>query len=195
MMIATENQIGIAVTVLFAALFPRLAIGADAGKEAPKPVPAKAVQLSDGLLKQRLEVVRAVTVPAALKWCESTGRIANFERAAAAVAGDVNRDRKLPVNPYDDADVYRTIEAAAHCLSAPPDKQLEQTVDQWIGKIAAAQEKDGYLYTARTIDPEHPHRSAGDERWVNETVDSYELSNLGYLYQAAVAHHRATGKS
>jgi DUF1680 family protein len=101
----------------------------------------------------------------------------------------------LPANPYDDADVYRTIEAAAHCLSVAADKQLEQTVDQWIGKIAAAQEKDGYLYTARTIDPEHPHRLAGDERWVNETADSYELSNLGYLFQAAAAHLQATEKS
>jgi DUF1680 family protein len=35
---------------------------------------------------------------------------------------------------------------------------------------------------------------AGDERWVNETADSYELSKLGYLYQAAVAHHRAAGR-
>jgi uncharacterized protein len=197
MIIAKGSWIGIAAVVLFAALFARLpqSIGADDGDKAAKPIPEKSVQLNDGFLKQRFEVVRAVTIPAAHKWCESTGRIANFERAAAPNAGDENRDRKLPANPYDDADVYRTIEAAAYCLAAASDRELEAKIDGWIDKIAAAQEKDGYLYTARTIDPEHPHRLTGDERWVNETADSYELSNLGYLFQAAVAHHQATGKS
>ena len=46
-----------------------------------------------------------------------------------------------------------------------------------IEKIAAAQEPDGYLYTARTIDPEHPHVGPGSERWVQEEVLSHELYN------------------
>jgi DUF1680 family protein len=60
--------------------------------------------------------------------------------------------------------------------------------------IAAAQERDGYLYTTRTIDPLHPHPWAGASRWVNETDLSHELYNLGHLYEAAVAHYQATGK-
>jgi DUF1680 family protein len=57
-----------------------------------------------------------------------------------------------------------------------------------------AQEPDGYLYTARTIDPLNPHAWAGGQRWVLESVNSHELYDLGHLYEAAAAHFLATGK-
>ena len=44
------------------------------------------------------------------------------------------------------------------------------------------------------IDPLNPHRWAGSERWVFERDDSHELYDLGHLFEAAVAHHLATGK-
>ncbi|MBK5270237.1 MAG: glycoside hydrolase family 127 protein, partial [Bacteroidia bacterium] len=56
------------------------------------------------------------------------------------------------------------------------------------------QEPDGYLYTARTIDPAHPHKWAGTERWVKERELSHELYNAGHLYEAAAAHFLSTGK-
>jgi DUF1680 family protein len=86
------------------------------------------------------------------------------------------------------------IEGASYTLSVHPDPKLDAYVDGLIAKIGAAQEKDGYLYTTRTIDPEHPHRWAGTQRWELEKVDSHELYNLGHLYEAAVAHYQATGK-
>ena len=79
-------------------------------------------------------------------------------------------------------------------LSVHPDPKLDAYLDGLIAKIGAAQEKDGYLYTTRTIDPQHPHRWAGTKRWELEKVDSHELYNLGHLYEAAVAHYQATGK-
>jgi len=42
--------------------------------------------------------------------------------------------------------------------------------------------------------PQQPHQWAGPERWVSEHLGSHELYNLGHLYEAAVAHHEATGK-
>ncbi len=75
-----------------------------------------------------------------------------------------------------------------------PDPKLDAYVDGLIAKIAAAQEPDGYIYTTRTIDPKNPHRWAGPERWVFERDDSHELYDLGHLFEAAVAHHLATGK-
>ena len=75
-----------------------------------------------------------------------------------------------------------------------PDPKLDAYVDGLIAKIAAAQEPDGYLYTARTIDPLNPHAWAGDQRWVLESVNSHELYDLGHLYEAAAAHYLATGK-
>lgn len=63
-----------------------------------------------------------------------------------------------------------------------------------IDKIAKAQEPDGYLYTARTIDPTKPHVWAGAKRWEKERELSHELYNSGHLYEAAAAHFAATGK-
>jgi DUF1680 family protein len=60
--------------------------------------------------------------------------------------------------------------------------------------IGNAQEPDGYLYTARTIDPANPHKWAGPERWMKERELSHELYNAGHLYEAAAAHFLSTGK-
>ncbi|MCX6563061.1 MAG: glycoside hydrolase family 127 protein, partial [Candidatus Aminicenantes bacterium] len=95
--------------------------------------------------------------------------------------------------PFDDSDVYKIIEAASYVLMLHPDAELDKALDGWIAKIAAAQEPDGYIYTARTIDPKNTHRMSGQERWTNER-DSHELYNAGHMYEAAVAHHQATGK-
>jgi uncharacterized protein len=71
---------------------------------------------------------------------------------------------------------------------------LEAYIDSLIIIVGKAQEPDGYLYTARTIDPLHPHNWAGPERWVKERELSHELYNAGHLYESAAAHFLATGK-
>ena len=53
--------------------------------------------------------------------------------------------------------------------------------------MAAAQGPDGYLNTYFTFERE-------SERWTN-LRDMHELYCAGHLIQAAVAHHRATGKT
>jgi DUF1680 family protein len=96
--------------------------------------------------------------------------------------------------PFDDTDIYKTIEGASFSLAVHPDKQLEAYLDSLITLVGKAQEPDGYLYTARTIDPAHPHPWSGDQRWVLEHVNSHELYNAGHMYEAAYAHYMATGK-
>jgi DUF1680 family protein len=71
---------------------------------------------------------------------------------------------------------------------------MEDYIDSLIVKIKNAQEPDGYLYTARTINPAAAHSWAGKERWEKERELSHELYNSGHLYEAAVAHYQATGK-
>jgi DUF1680 family protein len=159
-----------------------------------QPVPFTAVRLDDGFWAPRIEINRAVSVPSAFEHCERTGRVGNFARAAAALRGEAIEDRTPPGYPFDDSDVYKVIEAASYTLGVHPDPALDAYVDRLVATIAAAQEPDGYLYTARTIDPRHPHPWAGSERWALETVDSHELYDLGHLYEAAVAHYQATGK-
>ena len=159
-----------------------------------QPVPFTAVHFNDAFWLPRIEINRRVTIPFAFKKCEESKRVYNFERAAAVLRGEALADKSPPGYPFDDTDVYKVIEGAAYALSVERDPELEAYLDGLIAKIAAAQEKDGYLYTTRTIDPDHPHRWAGSERWVREKVDSHELYNLGHLYEAAVAHYQATGK-
>jgi DUF1680 family protein len=159
-----------------------------------KPVPFTAVHVSDAFWAPRIETNRKVTIPFAFQKDEETGRVDNFIRAAEALRGETFSNHKPPGYPFDDTDVYKVIEGASYTLSVHPDPQLEAYVDGLIAKIAAAQEKDGYLYTTRTIDPLSPHKWAGTKRWELEEVNSHELYNLGHLYEAAVAHYQATGK-
>jgi len=169
--------------------------GAPAKPDYPiKPVPFTAVHLNDEFWAPRIEVNRTSSIPSAFAQCELTGRVALFDRAAAVLRGETNVDKRPPGYPFDETDLYKVIEGASYSLSVTPDPKLDQYVDGLITKIAAAQEPDGYLYTTRTIDPKNPHRWAGPERWVFERDDSHELYDLGHLFEAAVAHHLATGK-
>ena len=160
-----------------------------------RPVPFTAVQVTDQFWAPRIEINRTVTIPFAFGKNEETGRVGNFQRAAAVLQGHPPADLKPPGYPFDDTDIYKVLEGASYTLSVKPDPKLSGYLDGLIETIAAAQEKDGYLYTTRTIDPLHPHPWAGASRWVNETDLSHELYNLGHLYEAAVAHYQATGSA
>src|SRR5215471_15186554 len=159
-----------------------------------KPVPFTSVHFNDVFWAPRIEVNRTVTIPFAFQQDEDSKRVYNFERAAKALRGETLEDKKAPGYPFDDTDVYKVIEGASYALSVAPDPKLDAYVDGAIAKIAAAQEKDGYLYTTRSIEPLSPHAWAGKQRWALETDLSHELYNLGHLYEAAVAHYQATGK-
>jgi uncharacterized protein len=146
------------------------------------------VALTDGFWSPRIETNRKVTIPFAFGQSEETGRIKNFEIAAGTAEGAF-----CSRYAFDDSDVFKVIEGASYSLSLHPDPQLDSFLDVLIAKIAAAQEKDGYLYSARTIDPAGVMEMAGPERWSNLQW-SHELYNVGHLYEAAVAHYQATGK-
>lgn len=78
-------------------------------------------------------------------------------------------------------------------IASHPDPKLEAYLDQLIQRIAAAQEEDGCLYTARTIDDSAYEYPGKEGRW-SHLASGNELYNFGHLYEAAVAHHAATGK-
>lgn len=117
-----------------------------------KPVPFTAVHINDGFCAPRIETNRTVTIPFAFGKDEETGRLDNVIRAAQALRGEPFENKKYPPYPFDDTDVYKVIEGAAYTLSVHPDPKLDTYLDGLIAKIGAAQEKDSYLYTARTID-------------------------------------------
>ena len=151
-----------------------------------RPLPFSEVHLTDGFWRSRLETNRKVTLRANLDKCAETGRIDNFRKAAGEIPGAHEGLH------FNDSDVFKVIEGVALDLQLQPDPALQAEVEAIIGHIAAAQEPDGYLYTARTIDPEQPHEYAGAARW-SWLVVNHELYNLGHMYEAAVAWAEATG--
>jgi DUF1680 family protein len=142
-------------------------------------VPFTAVTFNDDFWASRLETNQAVTLPHLFQQAETTGRVDNFIKAAKQMTGPHQGLH------FNDSDIYKTIEAAAYSLQQHPDPVLEAQVDDLIAKVAAAQEPDGYLYTARTIDPTHPPSEyVGPTRWSNLGM-SHELYNAGHMYEAA----------
>jgi DUF1680 family protein len=185
----------LALIITLGAVLAQSGARAQTGRNYPiQPVPFTAVHLSDDFWAPRIEINRTETIPFAFQQCELSGRVENFIRAARVLRGEPLENTKPPGYPFDDTDLYKVIEGASYTLSVRPDPKLEAYVDSMIEKIAAAQEKDGYLYTTRTINPQAPHPWAGKQRWELERDDSHELYNLGHLFEAATAHYQATRK-
>ncbi len=153
------------------------------------PVPFTSVSVSDPFWSPRLQASREVTIPLAFSKCEETGRYHNFIRATQPCD-----TFKVEGFPFDDTDVYKTIEGASYLLQTYPDPALESYIDSVLVLVAAAQEPDGYLNTSYTMNPAHPHRWMGPGRWDAVEVLSHEFYNLGHMVEGAVAHYRATGK-
>jgi DUF1680 family protein len=157
---------------------------AAAAAEAPKhlalrAVPFTEVKVGDRFWAPRIETNRAKSLPHNFKWCEETGRISNFVKAA-------RREGKFEGIYFNDSDVYKVLEGASYSLADRRDPALEKTVDEVIAKIASAQQPDGYLNTYYTL-------AEPGKRWTNLAA-MHELYCAGHLIEAAVAHYRATGK-
>ncbi|HJV77002.1 MAG TPA: glycoside hydrolase family 127 protein, partial [Paludibacter sp.] len=153
------------------------------------PVPFTAVKVTDMFWGQRLKASREVTIPLAFSKCEETGRYQNFVKAAHP-----SESYKVEGFSFDDTDVYKTIEGASYSMQTYPDKKLDRYIDSVLNIVKAAQEPDGYLYTARTMNPKHPHEWSGTKRWEKEEDLSHELYDLGHMIEGAIAHYQATGK-
>ena len=79
----------------------------------------------------------------------------------------------LPVWHYGDAaDIYNAFEGIAYSLINNPDPELEKKADEWIDKIAAAQQPDGYINTFYTL-------TGQDKRWNN--MDKHEMYCAGHM--------------
>ncbi len=119
------------------------------------------------------------------------GGIENFVQAANKLAG---RPAERHVGyVFSNAWVLNTVEAM--CLALMVDAQgdreilaaekaMREKLEDWIPKILAAQEPDGYLQTAYTL--------SGKPRWSNK--HDHEGYVAGYFIEAALAHYEMTGR-
>jgi len=151
------------------------------------PVSFTQVHLDDQFWAPKISINRTVSIPSAFGKCEQTGRMHNFALAGGLIKGEHKGDF-----PFDDTDVYKVLEGASYTLAVKYDKKLDTYLDSLITLIGAAQEKDGYLYTCLTNKCERLRPWYGKGRW--DRLNSHELYNCGHLYEAAVAHFKATGK-
>jgi DUF1680 family protein len=144
------------------------------------PLPVSAVTIRDTFWAPRLEVNRTRTLDHVLKEIESTGGLRNFDIAAGKATG------KFGGPFWADSDVYKWIEGASWTLASRPDPALDAKVDGIITRIAAAQQPDGYLNTFVQI-------NVPELRFKNFAFFHEDFSS-GHLFEAAVAHHVATGR-
>lgn len=145
-----------------------------------RPVPIDAITLDDAFWAPKLQINREVTLPSQYRLLLGTGRIDNLLRAGG------KKDGPFQGRVFNDSDVYKWLEAASWALAGSPEPApaLLAMMDEAIAAIEGAQRPDGYLNSYYSLDH-------GDERWSD--FDQHEMYCAGHLFQAAVAHHRATG--
>ncbi|WP_085537375.1 glycoside hydrolase family 127 protein [Massilibacteroides vaginae] len=137
------------------------------------------VKIQDDFWTHRLNNHSTTTLAVCIDQIENqTGRIQNFENAA-------KKSGKHSGIYFDDSDVYKALEGIAYSLIDNPASDLEAKADEWIDKIASAQEPDGYINTYYTL-------TDLNERWTN--MHMHEMYCAGHMIEAAVAYYHATGK-
>ncbi len=145
-----------------------------------EPVNFSQVTVNDLFWKPKIDKVATKTLAACIYQTEvATPRIRNFEKVAR------KKGEKHEGIFYDDSDVFKALEAMAYSLKNHPSKEMEAKCDEWIDKIAAAQQEDGYLNTFYTLN--EPQNRYSD-------MSMHEDYNNGHLIEAAVAYYNATGK-
>jgi len=169
-------------TITMTAMFAALAGCQVQEQEKLTAVSFTEVTIADDFWAPRLETNRKVTVAYDFEKCEQTGRIDNFAKAGGLMEGQFEGIY------FNDSDLYKVMEGAAYSLKIHPDPELEKYVDGVIGKIAAAQWQDGYLYTFYSLPERQP-----EKRWT-DVGNKHELYCAGHFFEAAVAYYQATGK-
>ncbi len=158
-----------------------------------QPIDFTKVKITGGFWKSRVDTVSHRTIPYAFQKCEETGRINNF-----IYAGKLKEGKFEGKFGFDDSDVYKIMEGASYALQIETNPKMDAYLDKLISYIAAAQESDGYLYTAWTLKANDYNKFScctyDPKGKFLGTHSSHELYNAGHMYEAAVAHFRATGK-
>lgn len=138
------------------------------------------VSIQDSFWRPKIDKVATKTLEACIYQTETaTPRIRNFERVVRA------KGEEHEGIFYDDSDVFKALEAMAYSLKTHPSEVMEKKCDEWIDKIAAAQQPDGYLNTWYTL-------KGIQDRYTDMSM--HEDYNAGHMIEAGVAYFNATGK-
>jgi DUF1680 family protein len=146
-----------------------------------RTLPLDSVSLTEGFWHRKQEINRRVSLRHGYRMLNQSGNFNNLRLAVGSGKGEY----RTPV--FMDSDIYKWLEAVSYDLANVPDPELEHMADEAIELLAAAQQADGYLNSYYQV-------NKPDERWTDLDHD-HELYCAGHLFEAAVAHYRATGKS
>jgi DUF1680 family protein len=126
---------------------------------------------------------------------QGQGGIDNFVEAAKALRGEPHANHKGYV--FSNAWVHQTVESMCIALMVDPQgdqdivkaqEKMKATLEDWIPKILAAQEPDGYLQTAYTL----ADRSRWPQRWNPPQRGNHEGYTAGYFIESAINHYTLT---
>ncbi|MGH9718838.1 MAG: glycoside hydrolase family 127 protein [Bryobacteraceae bacterium] len=133
------------------------------------------------------------------------GGIDNFVEAGKALRGEPHGAHKGYV--FSNAWVHQTVEAMSIALMIDPQgdpeiiqahEKMRATLEDWIPKILAAQEPDGYLQTAFTLPRAGRGGAIIDTRsfvhWDPAHRGDHEGYVAGYFLESAINHYLMTGK-
>ena len=145
--------------------------------------PATQARITGGFWHHRRQVNAEASISLGPDLLESAGNLHNLRLAAGTATGEYRGDL-----PFLDSDVYKWLEAAAWQMAEEGASFAQaEDVDRMIGLLAGAQQESGYLQSWFQVT--RPDQHFADLRW------GHELYCAGHLIQAAVAHHRATGRT
>lgn len=161
--------------------------------QAQSDVSVQGYRVTSAFWKSRMKSVIVNWIPHCIQKIEDPrteeGGIDNFVQARRKLEGMRATHKGAP---FSNAWVYNTMESI--CLALMVDSQgdpeieseqamLRRTMDSWIPILLGAQEKDGYLHTATTIN--------SLPRWTNKY--DHEGYQSGYFIEACIAHFQLTG--
>ena len=159
-----------------------------------RPVPIRAITLGDGFWKPRLDANRTAGIFAFLEWLDEDDQVAPFREFAhfartgddSAIASGLDKMRRAfdgrnsqRIRHTWRATVMEVVEACAYTLQSEDDPAIRKLMDELVTGIVAAHKNEEFLTWYYGEHFEH----------------SYQLGTPGHLFQAAVAHHRATGET
>jgi DUF1680 family protein len=166
-----------------------------------RPVYTRPYKIDGPFWRDRFKSIICQWIPHCIEQIENPnlrtgqGGIDNFIEAAKKLAGQPHSPHKGYV--FSNAWVHQTVEAICLALMVDPQgdaeikvahEKMKSTLEDWIPKILAAQEPDGYLQTAFTLDERK-------RRWSPEFRGDHEGYIAGYFIESAINHYMLTNGS
>ena len=146
-----------------------------------RPLGAGEIVATGGIWAAKQRLNADVILGHCESWMDRIGWTGNFDRAAAGLIASDGNGAHAGIE-FVDSEVYKLLEAMAWELGRTYAADLDRRFHALVGRVAAAQDADGYLHTSFGRPGQRPRYS--------DLESGHELYCFGHLFQAAVARLR-----